>query len=201
MKQGNLDGYIAEFKTLAGKAGYQLDALATIQMFLQGLPPGLGRRTLRQHPGLTTFTQYVIAVQNEAKSQEQENLIFGERQWPRPNWGNPKPGPHLPTTTRPSPQTNYRPQRHPYTNGTPMEVDTFRKAETKEDKQKHRIEGQCYECSKQGHLVQDCPQKKSNPRLPQKPSYIKMVQDQEGYKEEDDEQEQEPDEMDELVTR
>src|SRR5580692_10743042 len=96
MKQGNLDGYIAEFKTLAGKAGYQLDAPATIQMFLQGLPPGLGRQTLRQHPGLTTFAQYMVAVQNEAKSQEQENLIFGERQWPRPNWGNPKPGPRLP---------------------------------------------------------------------------------------------------------
>ena len=83
-----------------------------------------------------------------------------------------------------------------------MEVDTLRKAETKEDKQKHRIEGRCYECSKQGHLAWDCPQKKSNPRLPQKPSYIKMMQDQERYdEEEEEEQEQEPDKMDELVTR
>src|SRR5580692_11881474 len=146
----------------------------------------------------------MVAVQNEAKSQEQENLIFGERQWPRPNWGNPKPGPRLPTTTKSSPQTHYRPQKCPYTNGTPMEVDTLQKAETKEDKQKHRVKGRCYECSKQGHLVRDCPQKKSNPRTPQKPSYIKMMQDQERYNEEDDEeeeQEQEPDEMDKLVTR
>ena len=63
------------------------------------------------------------------------------------------------------------------------------------------MEGRCYECSKQGHLARDCPQKKSNPRLPQKPSYIKMVQEEYEEEQEEEEQGQEPDEMSELVTR
>ena len=89
-----------------------------------------------------------------------------------------------------------------------MEVDTLQKAETTEDKKKHRDEGHCFECSKQGHIAQNCPTKKSNPRMPQKPSYIKMIQNQ-GYNEEEEDEEckeeeeepQEQDEIDNLVSR
>jgi hypothetical protein len=34
-----------------------------------------------------------------------------------------------------------------------------KKAVTEADKQKHRQEGRCYECSKQGHLACNCPNK------------------------------------------
>ena len=89
-----------------------------------------------------------------------------------------------------------------------MDVDTLQKAETMEDKKKHRDEGCCFECSKQGHMAQNCPTKKSNPRTPHKPSYIKMVQNQEYDEEEEakeyEEEEEEPqqqDEIDNLVNR
>jgi hypothetical protein len=37
---------------------------------------------------------------------------------------------------------------------------TVRKAVTEADKQKHRAEGRCYKCSKQGHLARDCPNRR-----------------------------------------
>ena len=72
-----------------------------------------------------------------------------------------------------------------------MDVDTLQKAETKEDKKKHKDKGCCFECSKQGYMAQDCPTKKFNPRKPQKPSYIKMVQNQEYDDEEPEEYKEE----------
>jgi hypothetical protein len=33
------------------------------------------------------------------------------------------------------------------------------------EKQKHRQEGRCFECSQQGHLAQNCPLKKNRPRI------------------------------------
>ena len=42
MRVGDLDGYASQFKSLANKAGYDLDAPSTIQTFLKGLPPNLG---------------------------------------------------------------------------------------------------------------------------------------------------------------
>ena len=88
-----------------------------------------------------------------------------------------------------------------------MDVDTLQKAKTMEDKKKHRDEGCCFKCSKQGHIAQNCPTKKHNPRTPQKPSYIKIVQNQEyddketEEHEEEEEEPQEQDEIDDLVNR
>ena len=48
-------------------------------------------------------------------------------------------------------------------------------------------------------MAQNCSTKKFNPRTPQKPSYIKMVQNQEYEEEEEEPQEQ--DEIDDLVNR
>ena len=42
MRTGDLDGYASQFKSLAHKAGYDLDAPYTIQTFLKGLPLNLG---------------------------------------------------------------------------------------------------------------------------------------------------------------
>ena len=42
MRAGDLDRYVSQFRSLANKAGYDLDAPSTIQTFLKGLPPLLG---------------------------------------------------------------------------------------------------------------------------------------------------------------
>jgi hypothetical protein len=39
-----------------------------------------------------------------------------------------------------------------------------RKAVTEQDKEKHRAEGRCYQCSRRGHLARDCPDKKTKVR-------------------------------------
>jgi Zinc knuckle len=36
-----------------------------------------------------------------------------------------------------------------------------RKAKTEAEKEKHRLKGRCYKCSKQGHIVRNCPDKKA----------------------------------------
>jgi hypothetical protein len=46
-----------------------------------------------------------------------------------------------------------------------MDISTARKATTDVEKQKHRQEGRCFECSQQGHLAQNCPLKKNRPRI------------------------------------
>jgi hypothetical protein len=41
---------------------------------------------------------------------------------------------------------------------------TVRKAVTEADKQKHHLEGRCFECSKQGHIARNCPDRKVKAR-------------------------------------
>jgi hypothetical protein len=41
-----------------------------------------------------------------------------------------------------------------------MEVDVIRKAVTEKEKDEHKKEGRCFECSRQGHMARDCPYKK-----------------------------------------
>ena len=153
IRTGDLDRYVSQFKSLANKAGYNLDAPSMIQTFLKGLPQLLGWRILRQHPDADNFNQYLRGAQSESKAMERENLILGEGRWPTPNWKFKKPSP--PQNPRPNPyqQCPHNPPRCPYTNGTPLDVDALQKAETMEDKKKHRDEGHCFECSKQGHIA------------------------------------------------
>ena len=42
MRVRDLGGYTSQFKSLANKAGYNLDEPSTIQTFLKGLPSNLG---------------------------------------------------------------------------------------------------------------------------------------------------------------
>jgi hypothetical protein len=44
-----------------------------------------------------------------------------------------------------------------------MDISTMRKAMTDAEKQKHRQEGRCFECSQQGHLSQNCLLKRNRP--------------------------------------
>ena len=55
---------------------------------------------------------------------------------------------------------------HPNDQVVPMDVDPpvftqVNKAYTDNDKRKHRSEGRCYNCSRQGHMAKECPMRKS----------------------------------------
>ena len=53
MKQENLDDYIAEFQSLANKAGYTLDEEATLNVFQNGLPDQLVVNIIKFHHPIT----------------------------------------------------------------------------------------------------------------------------------------------------
>ena len=54
MKDGDIDMYMANFEQLARKAGYRLDTPQTINIFTDGLPQELYRRsTSSMSPGIT----------------------------------------------------------------------------------------------------------------------------------------------------
>ena len=62
---------------------------------------------------------------------------------------------------------NTRPPRTQLPLQDPNAMDTSAtvwKATTEAEKQKHRQEGQCFECSKQGHIACMCPDKKTHAR-------------------------------------
>jgi len=56
-----------------------------------------------------------------------------------------------------------------------MDVDAIRKATTEVEKQKHRQEGRCFECSLQGHIARNCPQRKQ--RLQVNKAFSNVVDD------------------------
>jgi hypothetical protein len=78
--------------------------------------------------------------------------------WARLQWGNQgRGGQNRGNANRGNPQNPTC-----YTPNDPNTMDTSaaaKKAVTEADKQKHRQEGRCYECSKQGHLARNCPNK------------------------------------------
>jgi hypothetical protein len=45
-----------------------------------------------------------------------------------------------------------------------MDVDAARRATTEEAKKKHRLDGRCFECDKQGHMARQCPRKSQRPQ-------------------------------------
>ncbi|KAH9037602.1 hypothetical protein EDB85DRAFT_2142292 [Lactarius pseudohatsudake] len=67
MKGSELDTYTAVFRNLAAKAGYALDAAATVDLYSGGLPRSLLSAILRRDTTPKTFDQWVTAVQTEQR--------------------------------------------------------------------------------------------------------------------------------------
>src|SRR6201984_1345345 len=55
---------------------------------------------------------------------------------------------------------NGRKQQHTQKDPNAMEIDTIRRKPTPEELKKLRAEGRCFYCRKQGHMSQNCPDKK-----------------------------------------
>jgi hypothetical protein len=156
MKDSNVDEYIAAFQLLGHCAGMNLDDPSTLRLFVRGLLKSLAdscididlpenfeqwANTAQQHHH--NYLKKLAVHHDYTSPHPQTNSNCGQFFWRHLNQtGNVQPARlHLP----------------------PQDLNTMdtsavaRKAITKADKEKHRKEGCCFECSKQGHMARDCP--------------------------------------------
>ena len=170
MQGGNVDQYVADFQFLASRAEINVNDPAAIRLFQLGLPIPLAEACIDlEKPA--NFEQWTLAAQAQQRgwiqkkglrAQKEGNMLSrnqgnqttsqknnnqrGQFFWRQNNGGN----------TRPS-----RTQLPPWDPNAMDTSATVRKATTEAEKQKHRQEGQCFECSKQGHIARMCPNKKT----------------------------------------
>jgi hypothetical protein len=156
MKDSNVDEYIAAFQLLGHHTGMNLDDPSALRLFARRLPKSLADSCIDIDLP-ENFEQWANAVQRHHRNYlkklavhhdytspcPQTNSNRGQFFWRRLNqMGNVQPArPHLPPRD-------------------PNAMDTSaiaHKAITEADKEKHRKEGHCFECSKQGHMAWDCP--------------------------------------------
>jgi hypothetical protein len=186
MKGDDLDAYVAQFRGLVRKAGYQLDQPGTMDLFARGLKRQVLSSILTKRNQVpTTFQEWVDAAIDE--EQKFATLVSYTSAAPWSRWTPPAR----------SNKPYFKPTQPRNNQVVPMDVDVIRKAVTDADKVKHRLEGRCYECSKQGHLANKCPNKKRSKPLRPKDDpleeYLKVLHPLAEEEEEEEEEEQLPD--------
>jgi retrotransposon gag protein len=167
MKEGNINQYIADFSLLAMDAQIDPNKPTILLLFYQGLPQRLAEKCIELNSP-SDFTSWTKAAQRN-----QRNWILTQalrRKGGKPPT-TPQPGNSPLSWTFPwnnqgqGQQGTAQPARLRLAPANPdaMDVSMAQKATTEEEKQKHRQEGRCFECSQQGHLAQNCPLKKNQP--------------------------------------
>jgi hypothetical protein len=163
MKGDDLDSFIAQFRGLARKAGYELDHAGTTDIFARGLKRPLLTAILTKRAQVpTTFQEWVDATTDEEK--KYATLVSYTSPVPWTRWNPPA------KNTRPTSSSSSNQQ------AVPMDIDVIRKAineaeeedeeekirkaTTAEEKAEHRKNQKCYECSEIGHVAKNCPHKK-----------------------------------------
>ena len=137
MKQENLNDYIAEFQSLANKAGYTLDKEATLNVFQNGLPDPLVVNIIKfHHPA--TWNEWTTA----ARVQHQEYVFLKDRM-------NNRREKRF-RGTKGQWQKAFNCPRDP--NAMDIGRTRARATLTEEEKQRLQAEGQCFRCQKQGHI-------------------------------------------------
>ena len=162
---GDVDTFVAQFRTLANEAEYPLDDCPTISLFASKLPHKMMEHIClvvkpRDFQGWADaarqFHQDNTAVQNLRNLNSDAPRKFGTnktgisaKQWAQ-----------ILGVKSPIPDKNAMDTRadrtHSYfrNNGSKGHAGT-----TKEDPDKQRQEGHCFTCNKQGHLAKNCPEK------------------------------------------
>jgi hypothetical protein len=134
-----LDAYIHNFRALAHRAQYNLNALYTIHLFLQGLPPDLVRCCFNRDK-LSTFDDWVSAAR---KYHLKYRLIVNILVAPPLSDGEALAMSQALGTTTTARDPSAR-QRAPL---------------TEEDKTRYKREGKCFRCGQHGHILRMCGQK------------------------------------------
>ncbi len=163
MKEGNINQYIADFQLLAMDTNIDLDEPTVLQLFYFGLLAGLAKKCIFiDLPN--DFNSWAKAAQKN-----QWGWILNQTLWcklgsnppPPPRQNNQMQGKTFPWNRGKRGQAN--PHCAPPFDPNAMDVNAIWKATTEAEKQKHRQEGWCFECSLQGHIAWNCPQRKQQP--------------------------------------
>ena len=156
MKDLDVDVYIATFNQLALAAGWEADALGTIDKFANGLKDNVHCRVLNRETEPTTMEEWQDAARKETQKIRKlasAGLNFRNKNKPRDT------GPfHTGQSVRP---TLLRTNNNQI---VPMEVDAtstqprvpFKKL-TDEERLQHMQEGRCFRCRLKGHMARECP--------------------------------------------
>jgi hypothetical protein len=156
MKDSNVDEYIATFQLLSHCTGMNLDNLSALRLFTCGLLKSLADSCINIDSP-ENFEQWVNAAQCHHRNYLKKLAVHHDYTSPRPQT-NSNCGQffwhHSNQTGNIQPA---RPRLPPCDLNTMDMSAVARKAITKADKEKHRKEGHCFECLKQGHMAQDCP--------------------------------------------
>ena len=143
MKHENLDDYIAEFQSLANKAGYTLDEEAMLNVFQDGLPDQLVVNIVRFHHPIT-WNEWTAAT----RTQHQEYIFLKDRTKNKErHFGG----------TKGQWQKAFSCPKDP--NAMDIGRTRARATLTDEDKQRLQAVGRCFRCQKQGHISCNCPQR------------------------------------------
>ena len=164
---GDVDTFVAQFRTLADEAEYPLDDCPTISLFASKLPHKMMEHIClvikpRDFQGWADaarqFHQDNTAVQNLRNLNSDVSRKFGTKK--NVTGISAKQWAQILGVKLPIPDSNAMDTRTDRTrsyfrnNGSKSCAGT-----TKEDPDKQQQEGRCFTCNKQGHLARNCPYK------------------------------------------
>jgi hypothetical protein len=157
MKDGNVDAYIARFSQLAHRGGHNVNEPELLRLFAIGLPAPLANACIDQQDP-ETFEEWTHAAQRNQKVWLKNKASKGSSDQPKVS---ETPNDQIIPSVDSNGETKTTedkivPTKRQSSSRDPDAMDTsatVRKAVTEGDKQKHRSEGRCFECSKQGHIA------------------------------------------------
>ena len=150
MYKDNLDTYISTFNNLAKKAEYTHNQEATANFFGEELNKSLLTSILNRDAQPVTLQEWEEAARTEQRKHARKQAMLY---------------PHKHQYRWEMPRCNGTSRRHPNDKTVPMDVDIpifiqVSRAYTEEDKTRYCAQGRCFRCDKQGHMANQCPERK-----------------------------------------